>query len=204
MTEESLLTLPVLVLKDHALFPHCIARFRLEQMSQMQRQILENASACNTLIFIVKSRSRIVEAPKPHPHCRGAQSQGQNQAPAEAQVNDPASEQQAGPLASSHPSNERRGGSVSFAVNGPYQCHSCKSVVSLSLFPIRTYRRSIHYPSRASVNETQAQRLSGYLRRDGFQRLNRNGTPTVNCKLGTSRVSPIPRLRSIILPGIYI
>src|SRR5689334_20504044 len=55
--------LPVLVLKDHALFPHCIARFRLEQMSQTQRLMLENASASNTLIFIVKSRSGVVDTP---------------------------------------------------------------------------------------------------------------------------------------------
>jgi ATP-dependent Lon protease len=63
VTEESLLTLPVLVLKDFALFPHCIARFRVEQMSQTQRQMLENASALETPIFIVKSRSGIVDAP---------------------------------------------------------------------------------------------------------------------------------------------
>jgi ATP-dependent Lon protease len=61
--EEHLLTLPVLVLKDFALFPHCIAWFRLELMSQTQRQMLENAFTFNTLIFIVKSRSGVVDVP---------------------------------------------------------------------------------------------------------------------------------------------
>jgi ATP-dependent Lon protease len=55
--------LPVLVLKDFALFPHCIARFLIEHMSPVQREILENASASNTLIFIVKSRSGLVDTP---------------------------------------------------------------------------------------------------------------------------------------------
>lgn len=63
MTEELLLTLPVLVLKDFALFPHCIAWFQLELMSETQRQMLENASASNTAIFIVKSRSGITDTP---------------------------------------------------------------------------------------------------------------------------------------------
>ena len=62
MTEESLLTLPVLVLKDFALFPHCIAWFTLELMSQTQRQMLEDASTSGTSIFIVKSRSGIVDS----------------------------------------------------------------------------------------------------------------------------------------------
>lgn len=63
MTEESLLTLPVLVLKDFALFPHCIMWFHLELMSEAQRQMLENASASNTPIFIIKSRSGVIDAP---------------------------------------------------------------------------------------------------------------------------------------------
>lgn len=63
MTEEPLLTLPVLVLKDFALFPHCIAWFRLELMSETQRQILENASASEIPIFVVKSRSGVIDTP---------------------------------------------------------------------------------------------------------------------------------------------
>jgi ATP-dependent Lon protease len=63
VTEERLLTLPVLVLKDFALFPHCIARFHVEQMSPAQRHMLENASASNTSIFIIKSRSGVIETP---------------------------------------------------------------------------------------------------------------------------------------------
>jgi ATP-dependent Lon protease len=63
VAQESLLTLPVLVLKDFSLFPHCIMRFQPEQMSQTQRQMLESASASGTQIFIVKSRSGIVDAP---------------------------------------------------------------------------------------------------------------------------------------------
>lgn len=63
MQDEHLLTLPVLVLKDFALFPHCIAWFTLELMSQAQRQMLEHASTSETPIFIIKSRSEIVDAP---------------------------------------------------------------------------------------------------------------------------------------------
>lgn len=63
MTEEPLLTLPVLVLKDFALFPHCLAWFQLELMSETQRQILENASASETSIFVVKSRSGVIDTP---------------------------------------------------------------------------------------------------------------------------------------------
>lgn len=63
MTEEPLLTLPVLVLKDFVLFPHCIAWFHLELMSETQRQMLENAFSSNTPIFIVKSRSGVVDVP---------------------------------------------------------------------------------------------------------------------------------------------
>ena len=63
MTEESLLTLPVLVLKDFALFPHCITWFQLELMSETQRQMLENAFSSNTPMFIVKSRSGVIDTP---------------------------------------------------------------------------------------------------------------------------------------------
>jgi ATP-dependent Lon protease len=63
--DEHLLTLPVLVLKDFALFPHCIAWFTLELMSQTQRQMLEHASNLETPIFIVKSRSGLVDASTP-------------------------------------------------------------------------------------------------------------------------------------------
>ena len=63
MTEELLLTLPVLVLKDFALFPHCIAWFQLELMSETQRQMLENAFLSNTSIFFVKSRSGVIDTP---------------------------------------------------------------------------------------------------------------------------------------------
>jgi ATP-dependent Lon protease len=61
--DEHLFMLPVLVLKDFALFPHCIAWFTLELMSQTQRQMLEHASISETPIFIVKSRFGIVDAP---------------------------------------------------------------------------------------------------------------------------------------------
>ena len=66
MTQEQpdIVSLPVLVLKDLVLFPHCVMRFRPNEMLVSQRELLERAADNNEQLFIVKSRTGVVDMPQ--------------------------------------------------------------------------------------------------------------------------------------------
>jgi ATP-dependent Lon protease len=62
--QPEIVSLPVLVLKDLVLFPHCVMRFRPSEMPASQRELLERAAENNEQLFIVKSRTGVVDMPQ--------------------------------------------------------------------------------------------------------------------------------------------
>lgn len=55
MTQEQPPLLAVFVLENFALFPHSVAHFGLEQLSTVQRTILEHAITSGEKILVIKS-----------------------------------------------------------------------------------------------------------------------------------------------------